>query len=105
MKWTHSIVWGALLLAGCIQFQNPGAAPARSDTFELRGTVVRNELEGGFFAIEGDDGRTYEPINLPEAFKQDGMRVNATVRIREDIGSIHMVGAIVEIIAIARQYL
>lgn len=34
------------------------------DTFELHGTVVYKDIEGGFFAIDGDDGKTYDPINL-----------------------------------------
>jgi len=74
-----------------------------TDTIELEGTVVKNDLEGGFFAIEGVDGKTYEPINLPDAFRKDGMRVKATVRVRRDVRSIHMVGENVEIVDIAAQ--
>jgi hypothetical protein len=97
------IALAVFILAGCMLIENQDAAPVRSDTFEFQGTVLKNDLEGGFFAIEGDDGKTYEPINLPEAFKQDGMRVKATVLIRKDFGSIHMVGDIVEIIDIVEQ--
>ena len=97
------IALSVFILAGCMLIEKQGAASVRSDTFELQGTVVKNDLEGGFFAIEGNDGKTYEPINLPEAFKEDGMRVKATVRIRSDIGSIHMVGDIVEIVDIVEQ--
>ncbi len=106
------IVFAVLTLAGCMLVENRGAAqpdqPIASkdagllgkDTFELQGAVVKNDLEGGFFAIDGDDGKTYEPINLPDDFRKNGIRVKATVRIRKDVGSIHMVGDIVEIIAI-----
>ena len=76
------------------------AANSKADTIELQGTVVYKDLEGGFFAIDGDDGQTYDPVNLPESFKQNGMRVKATVRVKSDAAGIHMVGDIVEIVDI-----
>ena len=99
----------AVFFAGCMLLENngtpqseqPAAAKnerlSRTDTFVLQGTVVKKDLEGGFFAIDGDDGNTYEPLNLPDAFKNNGMRIKATVRVRDDVGSIHMVGDIIEI--------
>ena len=74
--------------------------PSQADTLELQGAVVHKDLEGGFFAIDGDDGRTYDPVNLPESFKKNGMRVKATVRVKKNVGSIHMVGETVEIVNI-----
>jgi hypothetical protein len=109
------VLFSVFILAGCMLFENQGAArpdqPAasegaklpRSDIVELLGTVVKKDLEGGFFAIDGDDGKTYEPINLPDAFKKNGMRVKATVRVRNDVGSIRMVGPIIEILEITAQ--
>jgi hypothetical protein len=73
---------------------------SQAETIELQGIVVYKDLEGGFFAIDGDDGRIYKPANLPEAFKENGMRVKATVRVKNDVAGIHMVGEIVEIIDI-----
>ena len=72
-----------------------------ADAIVLQGTVVKKDLEGGFFAIDGDDGKTYEPINLPDSFRKNGLRVTATVRIRNDVAGIHMTGDIVEIVDIA----
>jgi hypothetical protein len=109
------IVFAVFTLAGCMLVENRGAAqpdqPTTSkdaglqvkDTIELQGTVVKKDLEGGFFAIDGDDGKTYEPINLPDVFRKNGIRVKTTVRIRKDVGSIHMVGNIVEILEIEAQ--
>jgi hypothetical protein len=68
--------------------------------FEIRGTVVFRDLEGGFFIIEGDDGKTYEPLDLPAAFQENGMKVAATVFVRKDVGSIRMAGDIIEILEI-----
>ena len=67
---------------------------------KIRGTVVHKNVEGGFFAIEGDDGRVYDPINLPDRFKKDGLKVKVNAKLRNDMGSIHMVGDIIEIVEI-----
>ena len=79
------------------------AVRRQADTVEIQGTVVRKDLEGGFYAIEGDDGRTYDPINLPEFFKKNGLRVRVTARYKNDVVGIHMAGDIVEIVDISVQ--
>jgi len=70
------------------------------DIVKIRGTVVHKDVEGGFFAIESDDGSVYDPINLPDRFKKHGLRVNVTAKLRNNMGSIHMVGDIIEIVDI-----
>jgi len=72
-----------------------------ADTFEIQGTVVQKNIEGGFYAIDGDDGNKYNPINLSESFKKDGLKVKVTARLRVDAMSIHMYGAIIEVVEIA----
>jgi hypothetical protein len=79
----------------------PPTAPA--DSFEIVGTVVHKTIEGGFYAIDADNGRRYDPINLPESFRKDGLRVKVTARRRRDAMSFHMYGAIIEIVNIAAQ--
>ncbi len=66
----------------------------------ITGVVRHFDLEGGFYAIRGDDGVTYDPSNLADDFRQDGLRVRARARLRPDMGGIHMVGPIVDIIDI-----
>lgn len=67
------------------------------DQLSGTGTVEWFEIEGGFFAIRGDDGKVYDPMNLPPAFAEHRKRVRFTARLRRDMGSFHMVGEIVEI--------
>ncbi len=67
---------------------------------KIRGTVVHKDVEGGFFAIESDDGRVYDPVNLPDRFKKHGLKVKVSAKLRNDMGSIHMVGDIIEIVEI-----
>jgi hypothetical protein len=74
---------------------------SNADTFELQGTVVHKNIEGGFYAIDGDDGKKYNPVNLSESFRKDGLKVKVTARLRMDAMSIHMYGAIIEVVEIA----
>jgi len=74
-----------------------------ADSFEIVGTVTYRNIEGGFYAIDGDNGSKYDPINLPESFRKDGLRVKVTARLRMDAMSLHMYGAIVEVVNIAAQ--
>ena len=43
----------------------------------------------------------YDPINLPEAYQKKGLKVKVNAILRKDIGSIHMVGDVIEIVDIA----
>lgn len=74
-----------------------------TDTFDILGTVVYKNSEGGFFAIDGDDGSKYDPISLPESFRKEGLQVTVTARLRKHVGSIHLYGPIIEVVNIARQ--
>ena len=73
------------------------------ETFTVKGTVVYKNIEGGFFAIDGDDGKKYDPIALPQGFEKDGLKVKATVRLRKDAMSFRMYGAIVEVVNVVTQ--
>jgi len=79
----------------------PSTVPA--DSFEIVGTVVHRDLEGGFYAIDGDNGRRYDPINLPQSFRKNGLRVKVTARRRTDVMSLHMYGSIIEVVNITAQ--
>jgi hypothetical protein len=74
-----------------------GFVTRHGDLVSGTGTVQWFGLEGGFFAIRGDDGKVYDPINLPAAFARDGAKVRFSATLRRDMGSIHMVGEIVEL--------
>jgi len=80
---------------------SPTEAPSpKLDSFEIVGTVRHKDLEGGFYAIDTDDGKKYDPVNLPESFKKDGQRVTATVRLNKDLMSFRMYGEVIEIVTI-----
>jgi hypothetical protein len=67
------------------------------------GVVQFLEIEGGCWRIAGDDGVNYEPINLAEEFKEDGLAVLFEATPRKDLSSTCMVGQIVEITSMRRK--
>jgi hypothetical protein len=86
------------------EFPPPESTSAHpADLFEIVGSVTYKNIEGGFYAIEGDDGKKYDPINLPESFKRNGLKVKVTARLKKDAMGFHMYGAIIEVVNIAAQ--
>jgi hypothetical protein len=80
---------------------SPPAPQAPPGTIHVNGTVRYFTLEGGFWAVRGDDGVTYDPMNgLASEFQRENMRVTLVAKVRNDIGGIHMVGPIVEVLSI-----
>lgn len=78
---------------------NPAAEDGGTDV-RITGVVSHVELEGGFYAIQGDDGVTYDPTNLPPEFQKDGLKVEAEARRRDDMMGIHQAGPIVQLVRI-----
>lgn len=70
------------------------------DNVVFSGTITFYSFEGGFYGIISDFGNSFDPIDLPEEFEEDGMRVFVIAKKRSDLGSIHMSGKIIEITTI-----
>ncbi len=66
------------------------------------GTITFFDLEGGFYGLVADDGARYDPLNLDDAFKQDGLRVRFSARLRTGIMTIRQWGKPVEIQEMSR---
>jgi hypothetical protein len=95
----------AMALAGCGHPSEEWVVPtpaaeAGGTELHIVGTIRRVELEGGFFAIRGEDGVTYDPTNLPAQFQKDGIQIEADARRRDDRAGIHMTGPIVDLVRI-----
>jgi len=97
-----------VLLSGCGKAETewvvaePPAGTAGTRV-EITGVVRHYELEGGFYAIRGDDSITYDPTNLPADFQRDGLRVEAEARRRDDLSGTRQVGPIVDLARIRRR--
>ena len=80
---------------------SPTAPDLPAGAIRVNGTVRYVTLEGGFWAIRGDDGVTYDPMNgIASEFQRENLRVTLIAKVRNDIGGIHMVGPIVEVLSI-----
>jgi hypothetical protein len=90
-----------VLMSAC---SSPTSPELPAGAIRVNGTVHYFTLEGGFWAIRGDDGVTYDPIGgLDPAFQRENLRVTLVAKIRTDIGGIHMVGPLVEVLTIERR--
>jgi len=73
--------------------------------FEGTGTIVFIDIEGGFYGIVSDEfyygTKTFDPINLPSEFMEDGLRVKFKAILWYDYG-FHMWGRPVVILEIER---
>lgn len=65
-------------------------------TIKISGKIVYQNLEGGFWGIEGDDGQQYRPVNLPKELQEKGKRVKLTATEVDEM-SIFMWGIAVKI--------
>ncbi len=102
----HSLYLGILLVvAACNSGGGSSAdwvvpsppAEGKGEQAHISGVVKFHEVEGGFYAIQGADGVTYDPTNLPEEFRQEGLAVELEARKRPDVMSVRQVGRIVDI--------
>ncbi|XOV77816.1 MAG: hypothetical protein ACFHVJ_12775 [Aestuariibacter sp.] len=71
--------------------------PKKAKFVELSGKVVFKTFEGGFYAIDGDDGKKYLPLNLPEHAQKAGIKVAMQVEIKAGIMTIYNYGIPIEI--------
>jgi hypothetical protein len=81
---------------------SPTAPTVPHGAIRVNGTVQYFNLEGGFWAIRGEDDVTYAPMNgITPSFQRENLPVTLVAKVRNDVGGIHMVGPIVEVISLA----
>ena len=66
-------------------------------TFHLTGQVVYVNIESGFYGIIGDDGKKYQPTNLPRKLRTQGTPIKFDAQTKENMVSSIMWGNIVEL--------
>jgi hypothetical protein len=70
--------------------------------FTVIGTIRHLDIEGGGWVIAEDGGKSYQPQDLSDGFKKDGLRVRAKVRRVKDAVGVLQAGEIVRIIQIEK---
>jgi len=79
-----------------------GEVTEKGDIVEGTGTIRYLSFEFGFYGIVANNDKYYDPINLPSAFKKDGLKVMFKAKMRKDVGNFHQWGIIVELIYIIK---
>jgi hypothetical protein len=95
-------VMTALLMVACASGGSSAWVELKTDatagpTIELAGTVHYQDIEGGVWVIRDAKGTSYQPTNLPDRFRREGMAVEAVGRLRDDLVSVGMAGSLVEL--------
>ena len=90
-----------LMLFGLVFCSACASTTATSDTKTVTGYIRFYPIEGGFYALRGDDSVTYDPTNLAKDLQNDGMLFWARLNVKSGAASIHMVGPVVDIVEIA----
>ncbi len=65
------------------------------------GTIHYEDLEGGFYGINADNGEKYLPLYLDDTFKTDGLRINFSA-YPASVSTIAMWGTPVRLVTIVR---
>jgi hypothetical protein len=81
----------------CIVTASAGEAP----TVNFKGTVRYVAIEGGFWGLVSEDGKNYEPANLGQEFRHDGLAVQVAAAVINR-PNINMWGTTIEVTAISR---
>ena len=106
----NCLIWGIVILfsiccsAACAQketskdINKPVKEKKLAEETKMETGVVKFiNLEGGFFGIVGDSGQKYDPLNLPDKFKKDDIKVRFEAKEKKGAVSFHMWGKIVEL--------
>jgi hypothetical protein len=64
---------------------------------KYRGTVRRNDLEGGHWQLEADDGTSYVLEGATKAIEQDGAKVEIDGAVDDDAMGFAMTGPILKV--------
>jgi hypothetical protein len=106
MQKRNLFLLGSLLILAlslsCNKYVHDNNSDVQSNEYIITadGTIIYQEIEGGFFGIITDGGNKYNPTNLPINFRRDGLRVRFEGKLNTDLAGIHMWGELIDIINI-----
>lgn len=97
------IILLAFLLAGCAGEKvtevqtTPELKQQELKMITVRGTIRYKDLEGGFWGLDGDDGKKYMPSGLDKALMIDGMVIEVKGIVEEDVMTFQQYGKTLKI--------
>jgi hypothetical protein len=121
--WLVTVLQGALIAVAFITVaacspdgsprRGPVAAPnpvkptealraAERDRVSLVGAIHHVDAEGGVYVIRTQDGTQYRLVELPEAFRKEGLGVRVEGLLHDDVLTKDMAGQAVDIVEIRK---
>lgn len=64
---------------------------------QVKGTIERKGFGTGTWALVSDEGETYELHQAPEALHKNGLKVQVTGQVRQDVMTFAMIGPVLEV--------
>lgn len=66
----------------------------------LEATVRFFDVEGGCWGLVDSAGTTWEPLDLSEEFRKNGLEVTVTLEPRDDLLSVCQIGRLADVVTI-----
>ena len=103
-----SYVVAAIAISGCagekvtaspsqVSQNQPQAEKQAEDMINVTGTIVFKGMEGGFYALDADDGRKFMPQGMNKALLKHGMKVQVTGIILKDMLTFQQYGEVLKV--------
>ena len=121
--WLVTVLQGALIAVAFITVaacspdgsprRGPVAAPnpvkptealraAERDRVSLVGAIHHVDAEGGVYVVRTKDGTQYRLVELPEAFRKEGLGVRVEGMLHDDVLTKDMAGQAIDIVEIRK---
>jgi hypothetical protein len=71
-----------------------------SPDLDAEGVVRFLDVEGGCWGIESQ-GEMFEPLDVPEAFREDGLAISFEAEVKPDVATICQIGTPIDLLRIA----
>lgn len=84
--------------------QTPTSAAQEAEKAEkqnmitVKGTIVYKQIEGGFWGLDGENGKKYMPSGINKDLLKDGMIVEVTGYVLEDVMTFQQYGQSLKVI-------
>ena len=103
-----SYVVAAIAISGCagekvtapppqVSQNQPQAEKQAEDMINVTGTIVFKGMEGGFYALDADDGRKFMPQGMNKALLKHGMKVQVSGIILKDMLTFQQYGEVLKV--------
>lgn len=85
------------ILSGSVASASSSQTRPDSNTYPLTGYVEEIPHYSGAYGIVGDDGKKYQPLNLPRQFRKEGLAIKFDYQRKDNVPNPINWGAVIQI--------